>query len=291
MRSSKKITFKDIFFENLGGLAKGVFKIFKNHQSVSETVEITSLELTLPRLDTAFEHYRLVQISDIHLGTWIDETRLLEIVTLVNQQSPDLIAITGDFITFDDPRYQDELVAYLSQLKPSEATLAVLGNHDHWTNPEAVHRILPECGIIDLTNTVHTVRRGDGMMHIAGVDDYLQDLDRLDLVLKQLPPDGSAILLAHEPDFADISAATGRFDLQLSGHTHGGQIRFPLIGPLYIPTGGKKYPLGRYQVNGMVQYTNRGIGTSAIQFRYQCPPEITVITLRAPKVKTARLEN
>ncbi len=127
---------------------------------------------------------------------------------------------------------------------------------------------------------MHTIRSSVGSeLHFAGVDDYLEDQDRLDLVLEQLPLPGAAILLAHEPDFADISAATGRFDLQISGHTHGGQIRFPMIGPIYIPTGGKKYPLGRYQINGMVQYTNRGIGTSAMQFRYNCPPEITVFTL------------
>lgn len=279
MRSSK-VTFKDRLVEKTGEMLKGIFILVKNNQSVLEAVEITQLHVPLPNLDPGFDGFRLVQISDIHLGTWVDRTRLDEIVDLVNQQKPDVIAITGDFITYDSGEFQEDLIAGLKGLQPHEATFAVLGNHDHWTNPGAVHGILPKCGIIDLSNRVQTIRSSVGSeLHFAGVDDYLEDQDRLDLVLEQLPATGAAILLAHEPDFADISAATGRFDLQISGHTHGGQIRFPRIGPIYIPTGGKKYPSGRYQLNGMVQYTNRGVGTSAMQFRYNCPPEITVFTL------------
>jgi hypothetical protein len=107
--------------------------------------------------------------------------------------------------------------------------------------------------------------------------------DRLDRVLSKLPPDGCAILLAHEPDFADYSAATGRFDLQISGHSHGGQIVFPVIGAIFLPNFAKKYTSGRYNVNGMAQYTNRGLGTAEIQVRLNCPPEITIFTLSSVK--------
>ncbi|HYN87535.1 MAG TPA: hypothetical protein VER55_03345, partial [Ardenticatenaceae bacterium] len=102
-----------------------------------------------------------------------------------------------------------------------------------------------------------------------------------DRVLAHLPPDGAAILLAHEPDFADISAATGRFDLQLSGHSHGGQVIVPFAGPLIGPRYGQNYPVGRYQVGSMIQYTNRGIGMVAPLVRFNCRPEVTVFTLES----------
>jgi hypothetical protein len=118
------------------------------------------------------------------------------------------------------------------------------------------------------------------MLHLAGVDDVWESQDRLDLVLEALPDAGAAILLAHEPDFADVSAAAGRFDLQLSGHSHGGQVIFPLRGPLVLPRYARKYPIGLYQVGGMLQYTNRGLGMIPPRVRFNCRPEVTVFTLR-----------
>ncbi|MDH5508153.1 MAG: metallophosphoesterase, partial [Anaerolineae bacterium] len=117
-------------------------------------------------------------------------------------------------------------------------------------------------------------------LHWAGGDDIWENQDRLDLVLEMLPEEGCAILLAHEPDFADTSAATGRFDLQISGHSHGGQIIFPVIGPPVVPWLSEKYPLGLYQLGEMLQYTNRGIGmVGPPHVRFNCRPEITVFTL------------
>jgi predicted MPP superfamily phosphohydrolase len=104
--------------------------------------------------------------------------------------------------------------------------------------------------------------------------------NELNKVLQKLPPSGPAILLAHEPDFADISAETRRFSLQLSGHSHGGQLVIPKLGTPLRGDSFKKYPLGRYQVGEMVQYTNRGLGTNAFWIRINCAPEITVIDLQ-----------
>lgn len=120
------------------------------------------------------------------------------------------------------------------------------------------------------------------MLHFAGVDDVMEGRSRLDLVLQELPEDGTAILLAHEPDFADVSAATGRFDLQLSGHSHGGQVRLPLLGAPYLPPFSQRYASGLYEVGDMWQYTNRGIGFVDARLRFLCRPEITVLTFEAP---------
>jgi predicted MPP superfamily phosphohydrolase len=112
------------------------------------------------------------------------------------------------------------------------------------------------------------------------VDDILVKQDRLDVVLAKLPDSGPAILLAHEPDYADTSAETGRFGLQLSGHSHGGQIVVPFFGPVLTPYLGVKYYSGLYKVRDMWQYTNRGVGVIGFGVRFNCRPEITVFTLR-----------
>jgi predicted MPP superfamily phosphohydrolase len=244
-------------------------------------VDVRSVPLRLPRLAPEFDGYRVVQISDIHMDDWLKPTRLVEILDIVNQQQPDLVAVTGDFFTSSPERYAPDMITALSMLAPRDAAVAVLGNHDHWTNADVVREVIRQSGIIELSNAVHTLRRGEAMLHVAGVDDIWENQDRLDRVLEKLPDAGAAILLAHEPDFADISAATGRFDLQISGHSHGGQVNFPLRGPTVLPRYAKKYPIGRYQVGSMVQYTNRGLGTIPPQVRFNCRPEITVFTLEA----------
>lgn len=244
-------------------------------------LEITRHSLCLPRLDTAFEGYRLVQISDFHIGTWANRDRLQAAILEVNRLKPDLVAITGDFVTRNPEEYEPDLVHLLRLVHAGDGVVAVLGNHDHWTDPLIVRRILRKAGVIELNNQSLTLQRNGASLHFSGVDDILEELDDLDAVLTQLPPTGAAILLAHEPDFADISAGSGRFDLQISGHTHGGQVQFPGFGPLVLPRQGRKYPSGLYQVGGMKLYTNRGLGTADIQLRYNCPPEVTLFELKA----------
>ena len=140
--------------------------------------------------------------------------------------------------------------------------------------------MLSNCGVVELNNDVYSLRQGDDWLHIAGVDDVRVNKARLDDVYKLLPEAGGAILLAHESDFADISSQKERFDLQLSGHSHGGQVVIPFYGPPILPYLGRKYPSGLYNVRGMWQYTNRGVGMIEPAIRFNCRPEITVLTLR-----------
>ncbi len=242
--------------------------------------DISDLPLKIPGLDAAFEGYRIVQITDLHLGHWLSPERLDGVVQLVNQQAPDLIVMTGDFVSYVLKGITDRMVAAFLALKPKEATLAVQGNHDHWMGPENMRAIFEASGVIELANDVYTIQRGDSRFHIAGVDDVTVGAHDLEAVLEKLSDDAPAILLAHEPDYADVSAQTGRFALQLSGHSHGGQIVLPKIGALLRGPGFFKYPNGLYQVGEMMQYTNRGVGTHVFRLRYKCPPEITVITLK-----------
>jgi predicted MPP superfamily phosphohydrolase len=242
-------------------------------------IEIKSLQLHLSRLATEFNGYRIVQISDIHRDEWMTPQRLEHIINLVNAQKPNLVVITGDLVTRNFPQLIPSVGASLSKLHPGDGVLAILGNHDIEGDPEALVKTLVENGIVYLDNNVYTIFRGNAMLNIAGVNDVCLGKDRLDLVLQNLPEKGAAILLAHEPDFADISASVGRFDLQLSGHSHGGQIRLPGFQPPYLPFYAKKYYQGLYQIRKMLLYTNRGLGMTEIHARFAARPEITVITL------------
>jgi uncharacterized protein len=240
-------------------------------------VAVRPVELTLPRLAPEFDGYRLVQIGDFHLDDWSKPERLHRVVEKVNEQRPDLVAITGDFASYSAKEFDA-----LRALGARDGSVAILGNHDYLTDVKLVRRCIREGGVEELINGVRTLRRDEAALHVAGIDDVMEGNSRLDLVLEQLLEEGAAILLAHEPDFADVSAATGRFDLQLSGHSHGGQVAVPFLRRLVLPPFSQRYTRGLYDVRGMIQYTNRGLGFVQARLRFLCRPEITVITLRSP---------
>ncbi len=240
----------------------------------------TLLQLTLPRLDPAFAGFRLVQISDIHISEAVTAEQVTEACHMAMELKPDLVALTGDYV--DPSQGRDRLLADLSAaLRPlvrSVQTVAILGNHDYRMGAPAVRRMLAGLQIQELDNDTLTLSRGGAHLHIAGVDDVMWGRPRLRSVVEQLREDGAAVLLAHEPDYADISARTGRFDLQISGHSHGGQVVLPLIGPPILPDLGRKYPAGLYHVGNMLQYTNRGLGMTDPYIRLNCRPEITAFS-------------
>jgi uncharacterized protein len=245
-------------------------------------IDVNPFELYLPRLSSDFDGFRIVHVSDIHMGTWMNATRLSGIVDLINHQHADLVAITGDFVSYTIEQPLQTMLEPLKRIWAADGRFAVMGNHDVWTDPTAVREMLDQTGIRELRNQAVTLSRNGSCLHICGVDNAYEKLADLAPILDTLPPEGAAVLLAHEPDFADRSSAAGRFDLQLSGHSHGGQLNLPLVGPPFLPHLAKKYPRGCYQIKDMLLYTNRGLGTTALQMRYRCPPEIAVITLRTP---------
>jgi len=275
----KKISRRQVLRGSLATLLVGTASILYSSGADLNWLEVVPVRVALSDLAPAFHGYRIAQFSDIHIGTAVQREHLLKIVAIVNQQKPDLVAITGDFVTLRPERFSDDLITALKQLTAPDGVICVMGNHDYWTDSTVVRRILRQSDIIELSNDVYTLERGDAVLNIAGADDVWEGQERLDLILKRLPSVGPAIMLAHEPDFADRCAATERFGLQMSGHSHGGQIVLPIIGPPIVPPYAWKYPLGRYQVGKMVQYTNRGVGTTRMQVRVNCRPELTIFTL------------
>ena len=251
-------------------------------------VEVVRLSLALPRLASAFDGYRIVQIGDFHLDDWTRPERLNRIVDTVNGLRPDLVAIMGDFASYSARRLDEEmLTGALRRLSAPDGVVAILGNHDYLTDVDLVRSCVREGGVRELINDFFSLRRGGVELHVAGTDSVMEGGSRLDLVLARLPEEGAAILLAHEPDFADVASATGRFDLQLSGHSHGGQVRLPLLTRIVLPPFSGRYPRGLYRVGGMMLYTNRGLGTVDARLRFLCRPEITALTLRSPGVASA----
>jgi predicted MPP superfamily phosphohydrolase len=252
--------------------------------------DTTYLTLRLPHLTPAFRGYRLVQISDIHVdSTFMTADRLAGLVQVVNGLQADLLVITGDFVTYYMPADR-VILSELRHLQAKDGIFCVLGNHDHSSGVRWVRFCLQGTHVQELNNTTHTIRRGDEMLHLVGMDDLWPanrgtpqpvwtHLSLLQHITASLPEQGAAILLVHEPDFADVAAQVGRYDLELSGHSHGGQVRLPSVGALRLPPLAHKYPCGLYRVESMIHYTNRGLGMISPRVRLNCRPEITVFEL------------
>jgi predicted MPP superfamily phosphohydrolase len=249
-----------------------------------DLIDITHVQIPLANLPKAFDGWTIAQISDLHLGDWTTRQRMINVVQQVNALAPDVIAITGDFVSVVTYDVVDDIRIALGGLKAREGVLAVLGNHDHWTHAPSVRAAIASTHVVRLLTNEHlTFKRNGETLYFAGVDDIWENQHNLDAALNGIPAKSPVVLLAHEPDYADEVAKTGRVGLQLSGHSHGGQVRLPGIGALVLPYLGEKYNMGRYDVNGLQLYVNRGIGMVRPLVRFNCRPEITLLTLVAQK--------
>jgi uncharacterized protein len=254
----------------------------------SNDPHVVRREIPLKRLPHSFDGFTIAHISDFHYEHHFSVVPIRKAVDMVNLLRPDLIALTGDFITvpvFDRARFLRRsaetaipCAALLSQLQAPK--YAILGNHDAMANPPLIVHSLQDHGIPVLRNRCVPIEHGNARIWLAGIDDLLRGEPRMDLTLKGIPPDEATVLLAHEPDFAD-HAAFFSVDLQLSGHSHGGQVWIPGIGAPWLPPMSRKYPRGLYRVKDLTLYTNMGIGTIRAPIRLNCPPEVTLITLRS----------
>jgi uncharacterized protein len=249
--------------------------------------QIVRKEFNLARWPRRMEGFTVAMLSDFHYDPYFSVHPLHAAIPMVNELRPDMIVLTGDFVT--KPTFgSDEKAAFeadpcarvLRQLSAPYGLWAVLGNHDAGTDYRHVTEALQSQGIRVLANQSAPIERDGGRFWLAGVTDVLSHSADLPKTLHNVPSTEAAILLAHEPDFAD-RASKYPIDLQLSGHTHGGQIRLPWLPPLYLPKMGKKYVWGTYQVGPLTLYTNAGLGTIVLPMRLNCPPEITMITLRS----------
>ncbi len=236
--------------------------------------EVVEYEVKLPHWPKEFSGLSIVQLSDIHYGKYINLDYLKLLVETAKKMKPDIFALTGDFISFR--KHAPAMKGLFRGLKAPLGVYALLGNHDYWSDPEGLRRILERDGVRVLRNEVVVLKRKKKTLAIMGVDD-LWEGQKNEKPILQAKADAK-ILLAHHPDHFYLAKKT-KTHLQISGHCHGGQIGFPLWGPLIIPAvTGRKYVAGFVREGDATLFANRGIGGYP-PLRTYCKPEIVKLIL------------
>ncbi len=258
-------------------------------------LETTLVEVSIADLPPALDGYRIAHLTDIHYSMTAGRNFLARVVEKTNALDPDLVALTGDFIA-KNPKNLHRCMSLLSDLRASDGLWASRGNHDYHASIEQFRGACLEAGIRLLENQhaiIRPTRRHwngeemrlpdveDGFV-LAGVGDMWEGECSPGKALHGVKPERPIILMSHNPQCAELISESQGIDLILSGHTHGGQIR-PLGKVLPIFTDGStKYASGLVESEHTVVYISRGVGTSSLYFRWNCRPEIALITLRSP---------
>ncbi len=249
-------------------------------------VDVHQIEIRLKNLPDAFHGFRIAHMADFHYGEYSEPTFIRSVVQRVNALRPDMIALTGDFISSGPmvKRISVDFAYHCADLLrrlecPNK--YASMGNHDVMVSRIEVTDALASRSIPVLHNEAIPIEKDGARLWLAGVADPLlgggADLNAT-IPRGRLAGKEPLILMAHEPDYADKVIGSG-VDLMLSGHTHGGQVRIPFMPPVNLPPMGKKYVEGHFSLGDLQLYVTRGIGTVGVPFRFRCPPEITLITL------------
>ena len=239
---------------------------------------VERVTVRLPGLPPALDGLTVAHLSDLHWGPYTGQRRIHAAVEATGALSPDLVVLTGDFV-LASAEYAAPCARELAALRAPLGVFAIPGNHDYWTDIDVVMTHIRVAGLTLLRNAAQ--RLGVGLW-LVGVDDVWEQHHDLDASLADVPRDEPAMLLVHEPDFADqVAQAPHCILLQLSGHSHGGQVNLPGLGRPILPWLGRKYPAGLQTVPGskLQVYTNRGVGLIAPPLRFNCRPEVALLTL------------
>jgi uncharacterized protein len=247
---------------------------------VRERVEVSRVDVKIENLPGEFKGMTIAHLSDIHHGRFTGLDYIGDCVEIVNGMKPDLVALTGDF-TFGGRSYVGPCAEALKPLAARAGVYAVLGNHDYYVGARGVARALRNSGIKVLIDAQDRIEVGGSKLCLLGVDDFLCGHTDVNQLMRGLPSAEPRIVFSHNPDFIEEFAARKKhIDLMISGHTHGGQIRFPLIGAPHIASDyGQRYAVGLNRKDSMQVYTTRGIGTIVVPARLNCPPEIVLYKL------------
>jgi predicted MPP superfamily phosphohydrolase len=252
-------------------------------------LEVTRQPIRLARLPRAFHGFRIAQLSDIHVGPFMSEDEIRKYVNIANSLKVDMVALTGDFVTWDGAT-GPAVVNALSGLKAPFGVYGCLGNHDSWADAEdSLSALFHECGIQMLRQANLPIRSGSDSFNLMGIDfansramsvgGGHMESTRLDGIERLMATDTANILLSHNPETFPRAAELG-IDLSMAGHTHGGQLALEFISPELAPTRiVTPYVAGWFERPGGQLYVNRGIGTIAAPMRVGAPPEITVYEL------------
>ncbi len=272
-------------------------------------ITLEEITLSLPRLPSDFDGYKIAFLTDIHLGIWLPSEWIVSALDLISSKNPDILALGGDYILLkDDPLLAPlgisrnssfdklplkqaaaaiyrEVASIISRYSFRDGTIGITGNHDHWLYYPVFSSIFSEfSGIKLLINQAHAINRNGKELCFFGVDDYLTGIPTWMPPRATEAPNSTRVLLSHNPDYVSalLRARRADFDLALCGHTHGGQVRLPGFGPLALQIEDPRLGGGLVRTGSdQYVYTSRGLGLVGLPFRFNCPPEVTVVTLRA----------
>ncbi len=265
------------------GLGSGIIASFSNAFLIEpNTLTVTRRDIFLDDLDPELDGFTIAHLTDFHYKSTSDHKLLSKVTAALAAEATDLIALTGDFIDHDTSNFP-ALLEHLKQWKAKHGVFACLGNHDGWSGDRDyfVHGF-DSIGIQTLINSNYTLEcNAIRPLFIAGTDYVWLGQPDAAKALSGIPTDATIIALVHEPDYFDTMRRERKIDLQLSGHTHGGQCRVPFIG--YAPAKvdfGRNYIYDLHERDASQIFVSRGIGTTGIRVRFACPPELARITLR-----------
>lgn len=272
-------------FLTIFGLSSGGY--FYANRIEPALLDTNRLEIKHPLIPKSFDGKRIIQFSDTHLGFQYNLQQLNKLITKINNLNPDLILFTGDLM--DEPnRYNkiNQIVPLLKQLSAPLGKFCIFGNHDHGGYGTDIYRnIMEAANFTVLLNESKSIKLDDGTpIYLIGVDDAMLGKPNIALASRHIPGNRFKILLSHAPDLADI-ASKYPIQWQISGHSHGGQVKIPFFGALVTPPFAQIYTEGLYSIGNLTLYVNRGIGTTRLPFRFLAKPELTIFTLRSGSSK------
>lgn len=240
-----------------------------------QLIDLTRTDIPIPSRHSQLDGLSVAVMADFHHDDFGDDDLIARAVDRINREQVDLVMLAGDYIS-QDPVALSPLLAELRNLQPKLGSFAVFGNHDRWHGNANLSRLFEEAGITLLDNEIVEFPS----FTVAGLDSFWGGQPDLPGVLHRASADKPILLGWHEPDTFSLYR-DDRVILQMSGHTHGGQVCAPVYGPILLPRYGKRFPYGHYRRERSSLFVTRGIGTLTIPTRFLCAPEVAILTMRA----------
>lgn len=247
-----------------------------------ERARLRTPEISIPvrGLSPAFAGYAIALVTDMHCGRVVPRWWLERAAERCRALAPDLVVLGGDFVSHAHADLEG-FEAVVSGFQGRDGAVAVLGNHDHWIGASVVAAALERAGVELLLNRHRMLQRGGAQLAVGGVDDFAHGAVRPDDAFRGVGVEIPRVLVSHNPDLIEYLPDGLRVDLMLAGHTHNGQLHWPLVGPLTVPSQfGRRYLHGLHRFAGTTLYVSAGVGSGAVPFRWGNPPELPMIRLQ-----------
>ncbi|MGP4068289.1 metallophosphoesterase [Halobacillus sp. B29] len=286
MKLTRRKFIKNMVRSILGFLGLSGLSYYYAKYIEPDLLTVKKFSINHSKIPKSFHNVDILQFSDTHIGFHYDLNKFEQLVETINQRKPDLILFTGDLV--DEPQtysFTDRLPALLNRLEAPLGKYWIYGNHDHGGyGTEKIYEVMSRGGFTLLQNEHTSIQKDGEAFTLAGLDDVMLGRPDIEETLAQHNENSFTLFLAHEPDIADQVQRYG-VDVQLSGHSHGGQVQLPIYGYLVTPPLAEKYVEGHYRLpDGMDLFVSRGLGTTRMPYRFLCRPELSIFRLKSPEI-------